>query len=194
MPFLIGQTIGDYTILEELGSGGSAVVYKVEQTITGRREAMKILASGTANSAELTERFMREIRLQASLSHPNIAAVHNAFLANDDLVLICELLHGESLESLLRRGRLPLAEGLDILSQVLAALTYAHAHGVMHRDISAGNIFVTTDKVVKLIDFGLAKGATDVRLTREGTPQGSVHYMSPEQVRGVESLDVRTDI
>jgi eukaryotic-like serine/threonine-protein kinase len=194
MAFLIGQTIGDYTILQELGNGASGVVYKVEQTITGRREAMKILGGGTTHSSEQAERFMREIRLQASLAHPNIAAVHNAFLANDDLVLICELLQGESLQSLLARGPVPLTQGVELITQVLAALSYAHAHGVMHRDVSPANIFVTTDKTVKLIDFGLAKGSADVRLTREGSPQGSVHYMSPEQVRGLESLDVRTDI
>ena len=194
MAFLIGQTVGDYTILQELGNGGSGVVYKVEQTITGRREAMKVLGGGTTNSPEQAERFMREIRLQASLGHPNIAAVHNAFLANDDLVLICELLQGESLQNLLERGPVPLMQGVELLTQVLAALSYAHAHGVMHRDVSPANIFVTTDKTVKLIDFGLAKGSSDLRLTREGSPQGSVHYMSPEQVRGLETLDARTDI
>ena len=194
MAFLIGQTIGDYTILQELGNGASGVVYKVEHTITGRREAMKILGGGTTHSPEQAERFMREIRLQASLGHPNIAAVHNAFLANDDLVLICELLQGESLQNLLTRGPVPLMQGVELLTQVLAALSYAHAHGVMHRDVSPANIFVTTDKTVKLIDFGLAKGSSDVRLTREGSPQGSIHYMSPEQVRGLETLDARTDI
>lgn len=194
MAFLIGQTLGDYTILQELTDGGSGVVYKVEQTITGRREAMKVLAAGTPSSVEQTERFIREIRLQANLSHPNIAAVHNAFLANDDLVLVCEFLHGESLETLLARGPLPLTHGTDILSQVLAALSHAHAHGVMHGDVSPANIFITTNKIVKLIDFGLAKAATEVRVTREGSLPGSVHYMSPEQVRGEDAVDVRTDI
>jgi serine/threonine protein kinase len=195
MSFLIGQTIGDYVILQELGHGGAGRVYKVEHTITRRREAMKVLAAGKPSSPDQAERFLREIRLQASLDHPNIAAVHNAFWAEDDLVLICELLEGESLRTLLERGRLPLREALDIISQTLSALSYAHGHGVIHRDVSPANILVTAPGGrVKLIDFGLAKAAADLRITQEGSPAGSLHYMSPEQVRGTQTPDARTDI
>ena len=90
--FQIGQSLGDYAVLQELGKGGFGHVYKVEHTITGRREAMKVLAASNANASEQAERFLREIRLQASLSHPNIAVVHTAFWVNDDLALVCELL------------------------------------------------------------------------------------------------------
>jgi len=194
MSFLIGQTIGDYAILEELGGGGFGRVYKVEHTLTRRREAMKVLAVGEAESADQSERFLREIRLQASLNHPNIATVLNAFWTDDHVVLISELLEGEPLKNLLERGRLPLKQALDMMSQVLAALSYAQARGVIHRDVSPANIFVTANGgPVKLIDFGLAKAAADLHVT-QGGPVGSLHYMSPEQVQGLQTLDSRTDI
>ena len=192
--FQIGQSIGDYAILQELGKGGFGEVYKVEHTITGRREAMKVLAATNGNAAEQSERFLREIRLQASLSHPNIAAVHTAFWVNDDLALVCELLEGESLRHLLERQSPAHKQALDIMAQVLDALSYAHARGIIHRDISPANIFLTAGGTVKIIDFGLAKAATDLRLTREGSPVGAAHYMSPEQIRGAQEIDARTDI
>jgi len=192
--YQVGQSLGDYAILQELGKGGFGQVYKVEHTITGRREAMKVLAAGNANAAEQSERFLREIRLQASLSHPNIAVVHTAFWINDDLALVCELLEGESLQQLLERQPLAQSQALDIMAQVLGALSYAHARGIIHRDISPANIFLTAGGIVKIIDFGLAKAATDLRLTREGSPIGAAHYMSPEQIRGAQDIDVRTDV
>ena len=193
MSFLIGQTVGDYAILEELGGGGFGRVYKVEHTLTRRREAMKVLAVGEANSTDQAERFLREIRLQASLNHPNIAAVLNAFWTDDHVVLISELLEGEPLKNLMERGRLPFPQALDIMSQVLAALSYAQARGVIHRDVSPANIFVTANGgPVKLIDFGLAKAAADLHVTQDG-PVGSLHYMSPEQIQGLQTLDSRTD-
>ena len=192
--FQVGQSLGDYAILQELGKGGFGRVYKVEHTITGRREAMKVLAAGNANAGDQAERFLREIRLQASLSHPNIAVVHTAFWVNDDLALVCELLEGESLEQLLERQPPTERQALEIMSQVLDALSYAHARGIIHRDVSPANIFVTAGGTVKIIDFGLAKAATDLRLTREGSPIGAAHYMSPEQIRGAQDIDARTDI
>jgi serine/threonine-protein kinase len=192
--FQVGQSLGDYAILQELGKGGYGTVYKVEHTITGRREAMKILAAGDASQAERSERFLREIRLQASLSHPNIAVVHTAFWVNDDLALVCELLEGESLKQRLERQALSHKEAMEIMAQVLEALSYAHARGIIHRDISPANVFLTAGGTVKIIDFGLAKAATDLRLTREGSPIGAAHYMSPEQIRGAQDIDARTDI
>src|SRR3982751_6368681 len=99
--FQVGQCLGDYAILQELGKGGFGQVYKVEHTITGRREAMKVLSVGNSEVTEQTERFLREIRVQASLDHPNIALVHTAFWVNDDLALVCELLEGRPLQRLL---------------------------------------------------------------------------------------------
>jgi eukaryotic-like serine/threonine-protein kinase len=192
--FQVGQSLGDYAILQELGKGGFGRVYKVEHTITGRREAMKVLAASNANAGDQAERFLREIRLQASLSHPHIAVVHTAFWVNDDLALVCELLEGESLQQILERQAPTQQQAMEVMSQVLDALSYAHARGIIHRDISPANIFVSAGGTVKIIDFGLAKAATDLRLTREGSPIGAAHYMSPEQIRGAQDIDARTDI
>jgi len=190
--FQIGQSLGDYAIRQELGKGGFGRVYQVEHTLTGRREAMKVLAA--SNSPEQAERFLREIRLQASLTHPNIAVVHTAFWVNDDLALVCEYLEGQPLQHVLEQQRLPAKRALDIVAQVLQGLSYAHARGIIHRDITPANIFLTSSGPVKIIDFGLAKAATDLRLTQEGSPIGAAHYMSPEQIRGAQEIDARTDI
>jgi len=193
MNFSIGETVGAYRILQELGHGGMGRVFKVEHTITRRLEAMKVLEGGRPEAPEQAARSLREIQLQASLDHPNIAAVHNAFWVGEDLVLVMELIDGCSLRSVLEGQRPPLATALNYARQALSALSYAHEHGVIHRDISTANIMVTPLGVLKLTDFGLAKGSADVRVSRSGAPLGTLHYMSPEQVRGAET-DARSDI
>jgi serine/threonine-protein kinase len=190
--FQIGQSLGDYAIRQELGKGGFGRVYQVEHTLTGRREAMKVLAA--SSSPEQAERFLREIKLQASLTHPNIAVLHTAFWVNDDLALVCEYLEGQPLQQVLEHDRLSLERALDVTTQVLQGLSYAHSRGIIHRDITPANIFLTSSGPVKIIDFGLAKAATDLRLTQEGSPIGAAHYMSPEQIRGTQEIDARTDV
>jgi serine/threonine-protein kinase len=192
MSVSVGDTVGDYRILEELGRGGMGQVFKVEHTVTRRVEAMKILAGGRPE-AQHAARSLREIQLQASLDHPNIAAVHNAFWSGEDLVLVMELIQGRSLRHVLEAGRVPLAASLDYAGQALAALSHAHGHGVIHRDISPGNMMIGPAGVLKLTDFGLAKRPADVRLSQSGAPLGSLWYMSPEQVQGSAS-DARSDI
>ena len=195
MSFQVGDTVGDYRIIGIVGSGGMGHVFKVEHNITRRVEAMKVLLEGQASRPELTRRFLREIQLQASLSHPNIASVHNAFSVGDDLVMIMELVEGETLERLLELRRIPVDTGIGYLRQALSALSYAHARGVTHRDIKPGNMIITPEGTLKLTDFGLAKAQADnMRLTDSGVAVGSVHYMSPEQVMGSSTLDVRSDI
>src|SRR5689334_13114235 len=120
MSFSIGDTVGDYRILEEIGRGGMGRVFKVEHTVTRRLEAMKILAGGRPDVAHQEARSLREIQLQASLDHPNIAAVHNAFWAGEDLVLVMELIQGLSLRRILEAGRVPLAASLDYAGQALS--------------------------------------------------------------------------
>src|ERR1700733_1925057 len=142
--FQVGQCLGDYAVLQELGKGGFGRAYKVEHTITGRREAMRVLSAGNSDATEQADRFLREIRLQASLNHPNIALVHTAFWVNDDLALVCELLDGRPLQQLLDEGPVSQERAIEIIAPVLDALSYAHARGIVHRDISPGNIFLTT--------------------------------------------------
>lgn len=189
-----GAVIDAYRIIGTLGSGGMGHVYRVEHTITRRQDALKVLAGGRHSAGGQAQRFLREIQLQASLNHPNIAAVHHALWLDDDLVMIMELVEGATLQSILQAGRLPLAIGLNYARQALLALQYAHEHGVVHRDVTPANILIAAGGVVKLTDFGLAKAPRDMRLTQSGAVMGSLYYMSPEQVRGSASLDERTDI
>lgn len=194
MSFAIGESVGHYEIVEELGAGASGRVLKVQHLITRRREAMKILVDNKPDSPEQAQRFLREIRLQASLDHPNIAAVHNAFWLEDDLVMIMELIDGHPLAALLENRRFSMEQSLTIIRQVLLALSFAHKNGVIHRDVSPANIVVSANGKVKLTDFGLAKGSTDPSLTEMGGMYGSPFYVSPEQVRGAASVDHRSDI
>ncbi|HZS54968.1 MAG TPA: protein kinase [Bryobacteraceae bacterium] len=194
MAFSVGQTIGDYRIVDEIGSGGMGTVYKVQHVISERIEAMKVILPSLIESPELAERFMREIKVQARLSHPNIASLHNALRMEQSLLMVMEYIEGTTLYSRLRETRFDVLQSIDIVLQVLGALGYAHAQGVVHRDIKPANIMITRDGVVKLMDFGIAR-ATDHQdhLTRTGAAVGSLYYMSPEQVQGAP-VDHRSDL
>jgi len=195
MSFELGDMVGSYMIVGTIGSGAMGEVFKAEHAITKRVEAMKVVTPDVSNGAPgLDQRFLREIQLQAKLDHPNIAAVHNAFREEGHLVMIMELIEGSSLRKVLERGKPPLAVTLDYACQALAALDYAHAHGVVHRDVSPANMMVTENGTLKLTDFGLAKSLTDVRLTQTGSLLGSLYYTSPEQVKGSDTIDARSDI
>jgi serine/threonine-protein kinase len=193
MPIQPGQNIGDYEVLGPLGSGGIGEVYKVRHIISQRTEAMKFLRPDRHGS-ELSERFLREIRVLASLSHPHIARLHTAFKVDDQIAMVMEFIQGEDLHWKLRsrwpgRG----AEGIEYIRQVLSALEYAHAREIIHRDIKPSNIMITAEGQAKLLDFGMAFKAADLSVTRPGFILGSLHYMSPEQVRG-ERADARSDL
>ena len=195
MGFRIGDKVGDYKIVGVVGAGGAGQVFRVEHPITGRIEAMKVLLEGRGSETEVpAARFLREIKLQASLDHPNIASVHNAFWAGEELVMIMELINGESLDRLVAHGRMPMGKVLRYTMQSLIALEYAHGRGITHRDIKPENIMVTPEGIVKLMDFGLAKDRNDPRVTDLGVVVGSLFYISPEQARGLPSVDHRADV
>src|SRR5277367_4282235 len=193
MALEVGQRVGDYEVLALLGSGGMGRVYKVRNIISNREAAMKILLPDYASEPELAARFMSEIRTRGGLEHPNIAQLRTAFQFENQLVMIMEYVEGTTLETLAGQTRIPLNRVLDFSTQVLAALSFAHSRGVTHRDIKPANIMITSHGLVKLMDFGIAKSANDLQLTRPGTTMGSVYYMSPEQVRG-GTVDARSDI
>ena len=188
-----GERIGDYEILSQLGHGGIGEVYQVRHIISQRTEALKLLRSDR-DGAELSERFLREIRVLASLSHPHIAQLHTAFQIRDQVAMVMEFVEGQDLQMKMRSPwpRRPV-EGIDYVRQTLAALEYAHARGVIHRDIKPSNIVITPNGEAKLLDFGLAFSTTDASSTRPGHVLGTLHYMSPEQVRG-ERVDSRADL
>jgi eukaryotic-like serine/threonine-protein kinase len=193
MPIQPGDNIGDYEVLSPLGSGGIGEVYKVRHVISQRTEAMKLLRPDRTAS-ELSERFLREIRVLASLSHPHIARLNTAFKVDDQIAMVMEFIEGEDLHWKLRSkwaGRA--VEGIEYIRQVLSALEYAHTRDVIHRDIKPSNIMITAESQAKLLDFGMAFKAADLSVTRPGFILGSLHYMSPEQVRG-ERVDARSDL
>src|ERR1035441_8570529 len=190
----IGTTVGDYQVVGILGAGGMGQGYKVRNVISDRVEAMKVLLPDLANQPDLADRFLREIKVQASLEHPNIAALHTAVRVDNQLLMLMEYVEGVTLDHKLKDGPLPAAEAVNYVMQVLAALDYAHARGVVHRDIKPGNMMLTPGGVVKLMDFGIARSATDHKLTQTGTTVGSLYYMSPEQIQGVTAPDARSDL
>src|SRR3974377_1321607 len=137
MNFEIGSTIGDYRIIAILGAGGMGKVYQVRNTISDRVEAMKVLLPDLAADPALADRFLREIKVHASLDHPNIAGLHTAVRVENQLLMLMECVEGVTIEEKLKSGPLPVAEAVDYLKQVLSALEYAHQRGVVHRDIIA---------------------------------------------------------
>ena len=193
MAFQIGDRVGDYEVIGVLGAGGMGKVYKARNVISDRIEAMKVLLPNLADEPSLADRFIREIKVLASLNHPNIAALYTALRVENQLVMIVELVEGVTLGDLSKLGRVHPQDGIEYIRQALAALGYAHAKGVIHRDIKPANLMLTPQGVIKLMDFGIAKSAVDRKLTATGMTMGSLYYMSPEQVRGIE-VDARSDL
>ncbi len=187
------KRIGDYQILDELGSGGMGRVWRVRNVLTDRIEAMKVLLPDLAGRQELAARFLREIKLMASLNHPNIAGLRTAFTADNQLYMVMEYVEGTTLADKLEKGPIPVNEAVNYISQVLNAVSYAHQQHIIHRDIKPANMMLTPQGVVKLMDFGIARAGEERSLTMTGTTMGSLSYMSPEQVKG-EATDARSDL
>jgi len=185
--------IGDYEILGVLGAGGMGKVFKVRNVISDRIEAMKILLPDLAGQKELADRFLREIKLLASLNHPNIASLRTALTIGNQLVMIMEFVEGTTLAARLEQGPVLPTDAVDYIDQVLVALSYAHRQQIIHRDIKPANMMLTPQGLVKLMDFGIARSGQDRGMTMTGTTLGSLYYMSPEQVKG-EGVDARSDL
>jgi hypothetical protein len=200
-----GSRLGPYAIISLIGAGGMGEVYRARDSRLDRVVAVKVLPEGFARDDAARDRFDREARAIASLSHPHICTLHDVGRDGETNFLVMELLEGGTLAERLTRGPLPLAQASNIAREVADALDHAHRHGIVHRDLKPGNIFLTRSGA-KLLDFGLAKGArADIAgsvsvaataaspITAEGTIVGTLNYMAPEQLQGREA-DARSDI
>ena len=191
---MLGKTISHYRILEKLGEGGMGVVYKAEDTRLGRVVALKFLPSELTRDADAKARFIQEAQAASALDHPNICTIHEIDETDEGRLFICMAYYdGETLKEKIKRGRLDAHEAIRIAMQVGQGLAKAHSHGMVHRDIKPANIVVTDEGVAKILDFGLAKLAGQIRLTKASSTLGTVAYMSPEQAGGKE-VDRRADI
>jgi serine/threonine protein kinase/Tfp pilus assembly protein PilF len=184
---------GKYRIIEPIGKGGMGVVYKAEDIKLERTVALKFLPAELTEDPEARERFVREAKAAAALSHPHICTVYEIGEDKNQYFIAMEYIEGQSLKEKILKGPLDQAEALDIIIQVAEGLEEAHKKGVVHRDIKPGNIMLTAKGMAKVMDFGLAKVRGGVMVTKEGTTMGTLAYMSPEQARG-EDVDDRADI
>ncbi|MHB8643612.1 MAG: Stk1 family PASTA domain-containing Ser/Thr kinase [Gaiellaceae bacterium] len=184
---------GRYRILRKLGSGGMANVYLAEDQELGRRVAIKILNDRHAGDEQFVERFRREAKNAAGLSHPNIVSIYDRGEAEGTYYIAMEYLEGRSLKELIiSRGPAPIAITVDYARQILAALRFAHRNGIVHRDIKPHNILVDSEGRVKVTDFGIARAGTS-QMTEAGSIIGTAQYLSPEQARGAQ-VDQTSDL
>jgi serine/threonine-protein kinase len=189
----IGRELGGYRIVEEIGRGGTSVVYRAEHVRLGRTAALKLLSPGFGE-ADFSDRFLRESRLAASLDHPNIVPVYDAGEQDGLLYIAMAHVEGTDLKALIaEEGALPVRRALRILEQVASALDAAHARGLVHRDVKPANILVGADDRTFLSDFGTAKELAAAGTTRTGIFVGTIEYCAPEQIEGGQ-VDARTDV
>ena len=184
---------GRYKIVRKLGAGGMANVYLAEDQELGRRVAIKILNDRHANDDQFVERFRREAKNAAALSHPNIVSIYDRGEAEGTYYIAMEFLDGRSLKELIvTRGPAPVPVAVEYTRQILSALRFAHRHGIVHRDIKPHNVLVDGEGRVKVTDFGIARAGAS-QMTEAGSIVGTAQYLSPEQARGT-NVDQRSDL
>lgn len=201
---MLGRQVSHFYVIRSLGGGGMGDVYEAQDTRLPRSVAIKFLKPALSKNVDAVRRFKREARLASSLNHPNICTVLDVDEGQGQSFIAMELLQGRSLKARLAAGSLSLDEMLDIATQVADALATAHDQGILHRDITPGNIFLTESGVVKLLDFGLARSfpsingeeQTTADVTGTGSVAGTIHYMAPEQLTEEKggAVDYRCDL
>jgi eukaryotic-like serine/threonine-protein kinase len=194
MSFGVNEVVGDYECLAIIEKPRSGVTYKVRNRRTGELESLRALPGATARDPESSERLLREIRVHARLTHPNLIAFHDAFELAGQVVMTTDYLEGPTVAQLCNGRPLPPDRAAAIVIAVLRGLDEAHALGIVHRGISADHVIVATDGTVKLGGFDLAKPASGAELTKLGAVIGDPRYISPEQVIGKAVPDARSDL
>jgi len=188
------RTLGKYRIIEEIGRGGMAVVYKAVHPRLGRYVAIKVLPRQFSFERKFVQRFHREATAASTLSHPNIVIIHDVDQEEDIHYIVMEYLEGQPLSELIKeQGSLPLGRAFKIIHQISSALDYAHSLGFVHRDIKPSNIIIGPEDHATLTDFGIVRTADGTSVTKEGAPIGTPQYMSPEQCDGKQA-DSRSDL
>ncbi len=203
---ILGATVSRYEILAKIGSGGMGEVYRARDPQLGREVAVKILPDHFRDEPGRLRRFEQEVRAVGAIDHPNILAVHDVGVHENRPYLVSELLEGSNLEQRMTTGDLTVRRSIELAVEIAEGLSAAHGRGIIHRDIKPANVFVGSDGHAKILDFGIAKLASDVRIdddgtdaltaiteTQDGAMVGTPAYMSPEQMRG-DPVDHRTDI
>jgi serine/threonine protein kinase len=198
----LGEQVGNYRLLEKLGSGGMGVVWRAEHVAIGRKAAIKMIRPDLSGDAELTKRFFNEARSAAQIDHPGMVSILDFGHHTDgSAFIVMELLNGEPLSARLKRaGPLEILEIVGLARQVASTLAVVHAAGTIHRDLKPDNVFLVDDRDlplgvrVKLLDFGIAKLTDGTTYTQTGAIMGTPAYMAPEQCRGAGQVDHRADI
>jgi eukaryotic-like serine/threonine-protein kinase len=189
-----GTVLADrYRVIERLGVGGMATVYLAEDEVLGRRVAVKRMRSDTSGSAD-TERFRREARLGASLSHPNVVTVFDTLAGEDGVLIVMEYVEGETLAEEIDRGRIEPERAIAILGALASALDHAHALGIIHRDVKPGNVLISPEGGVKLADLGIATAAESTRITSAHDIVGTLAYISPERLEASSPGGPESDV
>ncbi len=192
----VGRTLSHYQLEEAVGRGGVGVVYRAKDITLGRLVAVKVLSRGFATSDDARARFLWEARAASALDHPNIATILEFGEQDGEQFIAMPLYEGETLKERLEGGPLEVLEAARIVGQIATGLDAAHSADIIHRDIKSGNIFLTRNETVKLLDFGLAKlisSSAGQSVTKAGEALGTLLYMSPEQLRG-DPVDQRSDL
>ena len=193
---LEGKILGNrYEIIEKIGNGGMATVYKSKDRVLNRYVAVKILRDEFTTDEEFIKRFRIEAQSAASLTHPNIVSIFDVGNEGNLYYIVMELIKGKTLKEIIteENGPLPWKWSLNVVTQIASALETAHKNNIVHRDIKPHNIIITEDGIAKVTDFGIAKAVSNSTITAFGTTIGSVHYFSPEHARG-GFTDAKSDL
>lgn len=191
---MIGTVVGNYKIIDKIGEGGMGAVYKGIDLMLEREVAIKVLKPELGNQPQVVERFRSEAVTLAKLNHPNVATLFAFFRQGDLFFMVLEYVRGTTLDQMVEaHGAMSCEQAIPLFCQMLEGIDHAHSLGIIHRDIKPANMMLTENGLLKVLDFGIARALGSARMTRAGNLIGTIEYMSPEQVRGLET-DARSDI